>query len=83
MCDICRERKSADNLKLVEPAERITGIRDSIVAFIASCPDGRATMGRITHEFPEMTAEDADAVDALVRQGVLRFEPPYITVVRK
>ena len=40
-------------------------------------------MGRITHEFPEMTAEDADAVDALVRQGVLRFEPPYITVVRK
>lgn len=83
MCDICRERKSADNPKLVEPAERITGIRDSIVAFIASCPDGRATMGRITHEFPEMTAEDADAVDALVRQGVLRFEPPYITVVRK
>lgn len=83
MCDICRERKSADNPKHVEPAERITGIRDSIVAFIESCPDGRATMGRITHEFPEMTAEDADAVDALVRQGVLRFEPPYITVVRK
>ena len=54
------ESKSADNPKLVEPAERITGIRDSIVAFIASCPDGRATI------------EEDSAIPCVVRENIHR-----------